>query len=132
MYAARQDAREAAAALVKAGASLNGVDPDGTSALTLAIINAHYEAASMLLDAGADPNLADARGMTPLYAAVDMNTLDETPGRPAPAIAGPLDSLAMIDRLLARGARPNAALKAAVLERLHNNGDPVLAEGATP
>lgn len=70
--------------------------------------------------------------MTPLYAAVDMNTLDETPGRPAPKVAGPLDSLAMIDRLLAHGANPNGALKTTVLERVHNNGDPVLGEGATP
>jgi ankyrin repeat protein len=132
MYAARQDAREAIGALVTAAANLNGVDPDGTSALTLAIINAHYEAASMLLDAGADPNLADARGMTPMYAAVDMNTLDETPGRPAPKIASSLDSLAMIERLLARGANANAALKATIFERLHNNADPVLGEGATP
>jgi cytohesin len=132
MYAARQDARRSVDALVKAGAELNGVDPDGTSALTLAIINAHYEAAVLMLDAGADPNVADARGMAPLYAAVDMNTLDETPGRPAPRVTGALDSLQMAERLLAKGANPNAALRAVVLERVHNNGDPVLAEGATP
>jgi uncharacterized protein len=132
MYAARQDSRHALSALVRAGADLNGVDPDGTTALTLAIINAHYEAAVLLLDAGADPNVADARGMAPLYAAVDMNTLDETPGRPAPRITGTIDSLQMVERLLAKGANPNAALRAVVLERVHNNGDPVLAEGATP
>ena len=48
----------------------------------LAIINAHYDLAAMLIDKGADPNLADSTGMAALYAAVDMNTLDETPGRP--------------------------------------------------
>ena len=132
MYAARQDAQASLAALAAAGAALNATDPDGTSALTFAIINAHYEAASRLLDAGADPNVADARGMTALYATVDMNTLDETPGRPAPKIAGSLDSLAMVERLFARGANPNAALKATVFERVHNNADPVLGEGATP
>jgi ankyrin repeat protein len=132
MYAARQDARGSLGALVKAGASLNAVDPDGTTALTLALINAHYEAAALLLDAGADPNVADARGMAPLYAAVDMNTLDETPGRPAPKVIGAIDTLQMLERLLAAGANPNAALSAVVLERVHNNGDPVLAEGATP
>src|SRR5262245_33679049 len=132
MYAARQDARSALSALVKAGANLNGVDPDGTSALTLAIINAHYDAADMLLDAGADPNVADTRGMAPLYAVVDMNTLDETPGRPAPRTTGAVDGLRLAERLLAKGANPNAALRAVVLERVHNNGDPVLAEGATP
>jgi uncharacterized protein len=132
MYAARQDARDAIIALVKAGAGLNAVDPDGTTALTLAVINAHFEAATLLLDAGADPNVADARGMAPLYAAVDMNTLDETPGRPAPKVSGTIDNLQMVERLLTNGANPNAALRAVVLERVHNNGDPVLAEGATP
>jgi len=119
MYAARQDARDALTALAAAGADLDATDPDGTTALTLAVINAHYDAAALLLEKGADPNVADARGMTPLYAAVDMHTLDETPGRPA-------------ERLLARGARPNVALTATMLERVHNNGDPVLGQGATP
>ena len=132
MYAARQDAQAAIAALVAAGADANLTDPDGTNALTLAIINAHYDVAKLLLEKGADPNIADARGMTALYAAVDMNTLDETPGRPDPKATGSLDSLAMIDVLLAHGADPNARLKAVVLERVHNNGDPVLGEGATP
>ena len=53
MYAARQDSRAAIRALVTAGARLDLTDPDGTNALTLAIINAHYEAASLLLDLGA-------------------------------------------------------------------------------
>ncbi len=132
MYAARQDATDALAALINDGAALDATDPDGTTALTLAIINAHYDAAAMLLDAGADPNVADARGMTPLYAAVDMNTLDETPGRPAPKITGALDTLQLVEQLLAAGANPNQPLKAVVLERVHNNGDPVLTEGATP
>jgi ankyrin repeat protein len=132
MYAARQDATHALAALVNDGAALDATDPDGTTALTLAIINGHYGAASLLLDAGADPNVADARGMTPLYAAVDMNTLDETPGRPAPKMSGALDTPHMIAHLLAAGANPNQPLTKVVLERVHNNGDPVLAEGATP
>ena len=132
MYAARQNARDALGALASAGTNLNAVDPDGTPALTLAIINAHYDAASLLLERGADPNVADARGMTPLYAAVDMNTLDETPGRPAPKPEDAIGSVGMIERLLAKGAQPDARLKGTVLERVHNNGDPVLGEGATP
>jgi ankyrin repeat protein len=132
MYAARQDAKDAIRALAAAHANLNAIDPDGTTALTLAIINAHYDTAVLLLEYGADPNVADTRGMTPLYAAVDMHTLDETPGRPAPAQTGGLDSLGMMERLLTKGANPNARLTSTILERVHNNGDPVLAEGATP
>lgn len=132
MYAARQDARDSVRALVAAHADLDATDPDGTTALTVAVINAHYEAAALLLDAGADPNVGDSTGMTPLYAAVDMHTLDETPGRPAPKPPETIDSLAMVERLLARGANPNARLRDAILTRVHNNGDPVLGAGATP
>ncbi len=132
MYAARQDARDAIAALAGAGADLNLRDPDGTTALVFAVINAHYDAAALLLEKGADPNVADVRGMTPLYAAIDMNTPDETPGRPAPQPSGVIGALDLARTLLADNARPDAALIAPVLERVHNNGDAVLGAGATP
>ena len=73
----------AARVLAESGADLNLTDPDGTSALILAIINGHFDTAALLLAKGADPNLADSTGMTPLYATVDMNTLGEVYGRPA-------------------------------------------------
>src|SRR5262249_37053453 len=43
MYAARENALDAGRALVKAKAGLNLVDPDGVTALVIAIINANYE-----------------------------------------------------------------------------------------
>jgi uncharacterized protein len=132
MYAARQDAPDAVRALAAAGADLDATDPDGTTALTLAVINSHYELAAQLLDAGANPNLADVAGMTPLYAAVDMHTLDETPGRPAPAPSGAFGPLQLQERLLARGAVADAALTRPLLERVHNNPDGGLGMGATP
>ena len=39
----------------------------------------------MLIEKGADLNLADIKGMTPLYGAIDMHTLGDTFGRPYPA-----------------------------------------------
>src|SRR5262249_16778063 len=42
MYAARQGSLEAAQTLVEAGADLNLADPDGTTALLVAIMNRHY------------------------------------------------------------------------------------------
>ena len=47
----------------------------------------------MLLAKGADPNVADSAGMTPLYAAVDMHTLGWTQGRPEPKPTSELDSV---------------------------------------
>jgi ankyrin repeat protein len=132
MYAARQNALGALGALADVGADLDQRDPDGTTALILAIINAHYDAAALLLERGADPNVADVQGMTPFYAAIDMHTLDETPGRPAPRPSAGLDALDLASRLLAHGADVNAALRAPVLPRVHNPGDPQLGEGATP
>ena len=63
MHAARQGALEAGKALAESPQiDLNIVDPDGTTALVVAIINAHYDFAAMLLDKGADPNVADSTG----------------------------------------------------------------------
>ena len=84
MHAARQGALEAGKALAESPQiDLNIVDPDGTTALVVAIINAHYDFAAMLLDKGADPNVADSTGTTALYFLVDMHTLGGMQGRPA-------------------------------------------------
>ena len=132
MYAARQNAIDAVRALADARADLDLTDPDGTTALVVAIINAHYDLAAVLLEKGADPNVGDVTGMTPLYAAVDLNTFPDTPGRPAPKPAGKLDALDIVKALLAHGANPNARLKAPILVRVHDRGDGTLGEGATP
>lgn len=132
MYAAREGAADAARALAEAGANLNLADPEGTTALIVAIINAHWDTAAVLIEAGADLNQADIKGMTPLYAAVDMHTLGDTFGRPyppAPVIEG---SVNIVKMLLAKGANPNARLKGAILKRVYDAGDNRLGEGATP
>jgi ankyrin repeat protein len=132
MYAARQNASSALRALAESGASLNATDPDNTTALLVAIINAHYDAAAVLLDLGADPNIGDVAGMTPLYAAVDMSTFPDTPGRPTPKPSGTLDAVDVVKSLLVHGANPNATLNAPILVRVHDRGDGTLGAGATP
>ena len=133
MYAARSSAIEAGRALVSGGAKLDLVDPDGATALVIAIINAHYDFAAMLLEAGADPNVAEKdSGMAALYATADMHRLAVGHGRPNPKPSGALDAVELTRRLLDKNADPNAKLKAATMQRQHTIGDSTLAAGATP
>jgi ankyrin repeat protein len=129
MYAAREGAIDAARALVELGADPNlvalpqttdvsltdeirqGIEKHiGTTALVYAIINAHFDLAAMLLDHGADPNIADHTGMAALYAAVEWNTLQWVQSRPAPIWRDTLDGSALIKKLLEHHANPNAVL----------------------
>jgi len=151
MYAARQGAMETARTLAELGADLNAValpETDvplkgdelesvkkgvGTSALIFAIINSHFDLAAMLLDKGADPNVADLSGEAALYAAVDMNSLQWTQGRPAPIFLDKLDEIDLAQKLLEKGANPNARLKRSPLKRHHDAGTTLnFGEGTTP
>jgi ankyrin repeat protein len=132
MYAGRQGSLEAARTLAAMGADLNLADPDGTTALELAILNGHFDTAGMLTEKGADPNIADVTGMAALYAAVDMSTLGEIYGRPGRKSTDTLTAVDLLPILLAHGANPNATLKAPTLTRAHTPGEPSLAEGTTP
>jgi ankyrin repeat protein len=133
MYAARQGARESLRALIEAGADLNLVDPDGATALVIAIINAHYDEAALLVEKGANPNIGDKEAnMAALYAAVDMHRLAIGHGRPNTRPSGDLDAVDLIKVLLAHKADPNARLKAPLMQRHHTGGDRALGEGSTP
>ena len=130
MYAAREGSLDAARALVDLGAKLNVValpqtdvrltdeirksaDTVGTTALVYAIINAHFDVAAMLVERGADPNVADHTGMAALYAAVEWNTLQWVQSRPAPIWTDALSGAGLVKKLLGHGADPNARLKSA-------------------
>jgi len=132
MYAARDGGLNAARALAKAGADVNAQDPDGTTALVLAIMNSHYDAANAILEAGADPNLADKAGMAALYAAVDMSSLGEVYGMPPRQVNDTLTPRDIVARLLSKGAAVNARLTTATLTRNHTPGEGLLGPGTTP
>lgn len=93
MFAARVGDAESARLLVEAGADVNDHDAWGVSATSLAAFSGHGEIARYLLDKGADPN-NDKPGFTALHSAIMR--------RDEPTVAA----------LLARGADPNAAVKA--------------------
>jgi uncharacterized protein len=112
---------------------VNLVDPDGATALVIAIINANYDEAALLVEKGADPNIGDKEAnMAALYAAVDMHRLAIGHGRPNTKPSGRLDAVDLIKVLLARGADPNARLKAPLMQRHHSAGDRALGDGSTP
>jgi uncharacterized protein len=83
--------------------------PAGTSALLLAVMNAHFELAAHLVDAGANVNAA-LPGYTPLHAI----TVARKPGigdnDPGPEGSGTLGSLDLVKKLVDHGADVNARM----------------------
>ena len=134
LYAARQGCIECARYLIEAGADINDTDPDRVTALNLALINFHFDFAAYLIQAGADVDKWDLYGRTPLYNAVDMNTLPAGGRADVPS----MDKLRGIDvakMLLDAGANPNIQLKLRPPYRnvpQDRGGDVILATGATP
>ena len=108
LFAVREGRLDAVRVLLAAGADVNEPARDGTSALVLAIINAHYELAAFLLDNSADPNASDPRGSA-LHAVAWMRRPGRSP-RPPPVPTGNLDSLTLARTLLAHGANPNVRI----------------------
>ena len=111
LFAARDGHLDAVRALVESGADVDQVSGgDGTSPMVIAIANGHYTVAQYLLDRGADPNLVNLDGLGPVYATVNM--------RFAPVSWAPnprtdqeaVDSLDLLQALLARGADPDARI----------------------
>ena len=108
MFAVRGGHLDAVRTLLDAGAAANDAIPDGTSALIVAIINAHWELAAYLLDRGADPS-GMASGWSPLHQLARSRSL--TVGHvPQPVQTGRLSSLDLAKKLLAMGADVNARL----------------------
>jgi ankyrin repeat protein len=130
ILATRQDDKDSVRILLDGGADVNLTMADGTSALVIAIINAHFELASYLLSRGADPNLQDGKGMAALYGAVDMRnvmTTDVPQAKP-----DSLDPLVLIKALLDKGAAVNVRLTAKLPYRGGTNPTWQSEVGATP
>ena len=121
-FAAREGRIEVVRVLLKAGVDVNeamrpqkpaGKGPGkGSSALSLAVENGHFDLALALIEAGADPN--DQRsGFTPLHIMswVRKPNRGEDDGAPPPVASGKLSDVQLIKRLVEHGADVNGRLK---------------------
>jgi ankyrin repeat protein len=125
LFAVREGRIGVVRALLKAGVDVNdavqnnrrsgspsqglSAPRNGTSALVLAVENAHFELASYLLDAGADPNAA-AQGWTALHAITWVRKPGGGDNNPAPNGSGNMTSLELVKKLVAKHADINARM----------------------
>jgi len=107
LFAARQGQDEVIRVLVAAGANVNEKLPDGTGALVTAIQGLNYQTASLLLDAGIDPN-ADAQGWTALHQLVWSRRPQRGQNNPGQKPKGTTSSLELAKLLVEHGADINA------------------------
>jgi ankyrin repeat protein len=107
LFAVRGGHIETSRMLLDLGARIDDALPDGTSALVLATINAHYELAGALLDRGADPNAA-GQGWTALHQIAWSRRHNAGFNLPGPVATGGLSSLALVRKLVKLGANVNA------------------------
>jgi ankyrin repeat protein len=134
LYSAREGCLECVRILAEAGADLNLADPERVSPLLLAVLNMRFDVAAYLIQKGANPNKWDWYGRTPLYIAVDVNTVPRG-GRPDQPSLDETSSLQVIEMLLNAGANPNFQLKLAPPMRNIGNDrglDRILTIGTSP
>jgi ankyrin repeat protein len=110
MYASRDGSLDAVKALVKAGAKLNEISADNSTAVLLAAINGKFDVARYLVEQGADLNILSSDGAGPLYAVVHTQWSRES-FHPQPTIKQEKTSyLDLMQIMLDHGSDPNARL----------------------
>ncbi len=134
LYAARKNCLECVRILLEAHADKNLTDPDGITPMLMATTNFNFDVAALLIQSGADVNKWDMWGRSPLYAAVDLNTLP-VGGRADRPTLDTTSALKLIELLLDAGANPNLQLKLFPPYRSlrdDRGADTVLTIGTTP
>jgi cytohesin len=132
-FAAREGCSDCIRVLAEAGADLDVHDPERVTPLNTALINSHFTSAAALIEAGADVNKWDLYGRSPLFNAIDLNTLPIS-GRPVIPSQDQVTGYDIAVMLLDKGANPNMQLKMvpplrnAIFDR---GSDKVLTTGAT-
>ena len=74
-YAAREGCTVCVQNLLTAGADPDSEDPDRETPLLLALENMHFDTAAVLAKGGADIDMWDLFGLSPVYMAADVSTL---------------------------------------------------------
>ena len=134
LFASREGCLECIRALVEHGAKVDLPDPEGVTPLISSLFNAHFDVAKYLIEKGANVDRWDWWGRSPLYLAVDYNTLPHggRPDQPSIDETLPID---IVRILLEKGANPNLQLKLAIPYRATGNDrglDGMLGVGTTP
>lgn len=135
LLAARQGAYDTALALIDGGADVNQVSPaDQMSPLIIATINGHFDLGMALMERGADVNHAADNGVTPLYAAINVQWAPKAfYPQPRAYLQQKTNYLEYMKALLDRGADPNARVRKRVWYSTYNFDNLRLEEnGASP
>jgi len=135
LFAARQGYVDVVTALLDAGVPVDQLKGgDRASALLVATINGQFDAGRVLLDRGANPNLSSENGVTPLYAALNVQWAPRTLyPQPRAHLNQRVSYLEFMALLLDKGADPNARLKKKVWYSGYNFDQSGVDEiGATP
>jgi ankyrin repeat protein len=112
LFATRQGDLESTKAILEAGAPIDTVSGgDNTSPLLMAVINGHFDLAAYLVDRGATPALASDNGVTPLYAALNVQWAPRALyPQPRTYLQQKLTYLEFMKKLLDKGVDPNTRL----------------------
>jgi ankyrin repeat protein len=109
MYAARENCMTCVDVLLNHKVDIDLPDPDGVSPLLVAIMNANWDLARRLIDAGADVNQWDIYGESPLQTAIDLRARIDG-GRASIDAPNATKGIEIVKLLLERGANPDMQL----------------------
>jgi ankyrin repeat protein len=129
LYASRNGCADCVTALIGAGADVNVPTPEGVTPLMVSLDNDHNDVATLLLDRGANPHVADWWGRTALWIVIDRKEALSGGGRggrgaaATPRGSGPAGAhMDIINRLLAADVDVNAELNMHRPSRGGNSG----------